>query len=55
MEQETDECWHRLCVGAMNELDPKRLIDILSKLNALLTQHEKAITEELKHDSERFF
>jgi hypothetical protein len=54
MQQETGERWHWLCVRAMSELDPKRLIDVLGELNALLTKDEKAIQEELKHDSRRF-
>jgi hypothetical protein len=50
MQQETGERWHWLCVRAMSEPDPKRLINVLGELNALLTKDEKAIEEELKHD-----
>ena len=49
MEEEARERWHKLCVWAMNELDVRRLTDVLGELNALLTKDEKAIAEELKN------
>ena len=51
MEEETVELWHRLCVRAMNEPDLKRLIYALQELNAVLIKEEKAIKQEVKHDS----
>jgi len=51
MEKEPVERWHRLCVSAMNELDPKRLMDLVEELNLLLSEEEKAIQQELEqHD-----
>jgi len=51
MQEETGERWHRLCVQAMHEVDPKRLMDVIEELSALLTTEEKAIEEELSTDS----
>jgi hypothetical protein len=49
MEEDIGERWHRLCVWAMNEVDLRRLTNVLGELNALLTKDEKAIAEELKN------
>jgi hypothetical protein len=46
MEEDARERWHKLCVWAMNELDVRRLTDVLRELNALLTKDVKAIEEE---------
>ena len=48
MEEQTGERWHKLCVRAMEERDPKRLMELIAELHALLTREETAITEELK-------
>jgi len=51
MEEDARERWHKLCVWAMNELDVRRLTDVLRELNALLTKDVKAIEEDLKKNA----
>jgi len=48
MEEQTGERWHKLCVQAMEEHDPKRLMGLIAELHALLTSEEQAIQEELE-------
>jgi hypothetical protein len=48
MEEQTGERWHKLCVQAMEEDDPKRLMDLIAELHAVLSSEERAIKEELE-------
>ena len=48
--------WRELQQKALNERDPKQLVKIIDRLNALLTRHERRITAQAQvaQDSDSF-
>ena len=43
MQGETKERWLELCARAALEQDPKRLLDLITKINALLAAKEQRL------------